>query len=158
MQPDTYYMKLAVKVARKSLRDGGATIGAVLVDDTTGRVVATGESVVAVTHDPTAHAEINAIREATRIRQSDKLHNTTLFSTLEPCHMCLSAAAWARIPRVVFGAYKQDVHHDSYFDIVGKFSDEEEAKRMNIHSGGEHMQVEGGVRREECVKLLYPGK
>lgn len=151
---DEDYMRIAIEVAHSSVKDGGADIGAILVDNQTGEVLSTGESVVGPTHDPTAHAEVNAIRRASQLRGDDDLHDTTLYSTLEPCHMCLSAAAWARISRVVFGAYKNDVHRDSYFDIEGKFSDEEEAVRMNIHSH-EHMVVSGGVLRQGCTELLY---
>lgn len=147
------YMHIAIEVAHSSSKDGGAVIGAVLVGSD-GGIVATGESVVGPTHDPTAHAEVNAIRKAAQIRGDDDLHDMTLYSTLEPCHMCLSAAAWARIPHVVFGAYRKDVHRDSYFDILGSSSDEEEAKRMNIHSRAQ-MIVEGGVLRQECTELLY---
>lgn len=151
---DEMYMQKAIDIAQASAHEGGAKIGAIIVDNSTGEIVAKGESLVGPTHDPTSHAEVNAIREASRLRQTDKLKDATLYSTLEPCHMCLSAAAWARIPVVMFGAYKEDVHHDSYFDIKGSFSDEEEAERMNIHSH-EQMLVRGGICRDECVRLLY---
>lgn len=154
IKSDEEYMQIAIEVAHSSTKDGGAAIGALLVDGATGDVLATGESVVGPTHDPTAHAEVNAIRRAAQMRGDDDLHDTILYSTLEPCHMCLSAAAWAHIGRVVFGAYKADIHRDSYFDITGKFSDEEEAARMNIHSR-EHMIVVGGVARDRCTELLY---
>jgi len=150
---DEEYMRIAIEMAHASRKDGGAVIGAVLVD-TSGKVVATGESVVGPTHDPTAHAEVNAIRYASAERGDDDLRDMTLYSTLEPCHMCLSAAAWARIPLVVFGAYRKDVHHDSYFDMLGNTSDEAEAEKMNIHSHA-HMVVKGGVLESECTDLLY---
>ncbi len=151
---DEECMLRAIDVARQSSLDGGAAIGAVLVDNESKEIIATGESLVRSTHDPTAHAEINAIRRASEIRGTDKLRDVTLYSTLEPCHMCLSAAAWARIPRVIFGSYKKDIHHDSYFDILGEFSDESEAFRMNIHSH-DQMEVAGGVCRDACTELLY---
>lgn len=107
---------------------------------------------VAVTHDPTAHAEINAIRKVAMLLETDDLFNFTLYSTLEPCHMCLSAAAWARIPRVFFGAYKHDVDAN-LFDIKGDFSDEVEGKRMNLREKI-NMNVIGGVNEVACAELL----
>jgi tRNA(Arg) A34 adenosine deaminase TadA len=107
---------------------------------------------VAITHDPTAHAEINAIRKASTLLWTDDLFGLTLYSTLEPCHMCLSAAAWARIPRVFFGAYRKDVD-ETLFDIKGDFSDEEEGKRMNLRENI-NMRVVGGIREEACALLL----
>lgn len=66
--------------------------------------------------------------------------------------MCLSAAAWARIPRVFFGAYRKDVD-ETLFDIKGDFSDEQEGKRMNLRENLS-MQVAGGVLETECAALL----
>lgn len=145
-------MDLAIDVAQTTQRNGGVAIGAVLVNRLSGKVISTGGSMVAHTHDPTAHAEINAIRTASALLQSDDLFNFTLYSTLEPCHMCLSAAAWARIPRVFFGAYKKDVD-ETLFDIKGEFSDEEEGKRMNLRENI-GMNVIGGVNRRACAQLL----
>lgn len=140
---------MAAKEARK---EGGVAIGSVLVDESTGRVIASGGSTVALTHDPTSHAEVNCIRAACEQLGSDDLHGYTLYSTLEPCHMCLSAAAWARIQKVIFGAYRKDVD-ESLFDIKGEFSDEQEAARMNLR---ENIQMEayGGILEKECADLL----
>jgi guanine deaminase len=152
MQTNEDYMKLAIKIAFDSKTQGGVAIGALLVDNQTGEVVATGESMVGPTKDPTAHAEINCIRTASQALRTDDLFNLTLFSTLEPCHMCLSASAWARITKVYFGAYKKDVD-ESLFDIKGDFSDEREGGRMNLRENLS-MQVTGGVLEKECANLL----
>ncbi len=146
------YMQLAIQAALEAKRHGGVAIGSVLVEDATGHVIATGGSLVGPTHDPTAHAEVNCIRHAARILHSSDLYGYTLFSTLEPCHMCLSTAAWAKVPHVYFGAYRKDVDK-SLFDIKGNFSDEQEAKRMNLreHKG---MLVHGGVLEQACADLL----
>ena len=146
------YMKQAIEIANTSKANGGVAIGAILVDSISGSVVSTGGSMVAVTHDPTAHAEINAIRKAAELLEVDDLFSLTLYSTLEPCHMCLSAAAWARIPRVFFGAYRKDVD-ETLFDIKGDFSDEEEGKRMNLRENI-GMSVVGGVCEQACADLL----
>lgn len=145
-------MNMAIQAAIQSKNSGGVAIGAVLVNNITGEVIATGGSQVGPTHDPTAHAEINAIRAAAQQLGTDDLFALTLFSTLEPCHMCLSAAAWARIPRVFFGAYRQDVD-ETLFDIKGDFSDEQEGKRMNLRENLS-MSVTGGVLQNECSALL----
>lgn len=146
------YMRAALEVARHAERTGGVAIGAVLVDSSSGDIVAAGGSMVGLAHDPTAHAEINAIRNAAKRLKTDDLYSLTLYSTLEPCHMCLSAAAWARIPKVYFGAYRKDVD-GSLFDVTGDFSDEAEGKRMNLRERT-HMQVKGGVCEAECAELL----
>lgn len=145
-------MNIAIKAALEARRKGGVPIGAVLVDSLTGDVITTGGSMVAVTHDPTAHAEVIAIRKAAELLSTDDLFGYTLYSTLEPCHMCLSAAAWARIPRVFFGAYRKDVDA-TLFDIKGDFSDEEEGKRMNLREGVD-MKVIGGILEDTCAALL----
>lgn len=145
-------MRKAIEVAKHAAKTGGVAIGAALVDRKSGQVAAAGGSFVRLTHDPTAHAEINAIRNAARRFETDDLYNLALYSTLEPCHMCLSAAAWARIAEVYFGAYRKDVDA-TLFDIKGDFSDEAEGKRMNLR---EHtrMKVQGGVCEADCAALL----
>ena len=145
-------MNLAIDEAKSSQQNGGVAIGAVLVDANSGQIVSMGRSTVKNSHDPTAHAEINAIREAALKISSDDLFRYTLFSTLEPCHMCLSAAAWARIPQLYFGAYRKDVD-TTLFDIKGDFSDEAESIRMNLRENLS-MKVVGGVLEEQCADLL----
>lgn len=152
MKTNEIYMKTAIDVAILSKNSGGVAIGAVLVDNKTGEIVAKGESVVSLTKDPTAHAEINCIRTASRMLATDDLYSLTLYSTLEPCHMCLSASAWARISTVYFGAYKKDVNN-SLFDIKGDFSDEHEGRRMNLRENLS-MHVTGGILEKECADLL----
>jgi len=145
-------MQAAIEAARHAQKTGGVAIGAVLVDRHSGEIVAAGGSVVGLAHDPTAHAEINAIRNAAHRFETDDLYKYALFCTLEPCHMCLSAAAWARIPELYFGAYRGDVD-ESLFDIKGDFSDEAEGGRMNLREKLS-MQVHGGILEEECAALL----
>jgi guanine deaminase len=146
------YMRMAIAAAKEAEGSGGVAIGAVLVHDLSGEVVATGGSMVGVTHDPTAHAEINCIRRAAFKQKTDDLYGLTLYSTLEPCHMCLSASSWARIPKVFFGAYRKDVDA-ALFDIKGDFSDEEEAQRMNLREKIS-MKVVGGILEAECAGLV----
>jgi len=147
-----YYVRIAIEAAQEAKDNGGVAIGAVLVKESSGQIIATGGSVVGVNKDPTAHAEVNCIRAAAALLKTDDMYDFTLYSTLEPCHMCLSAAAWARIPRVFFGAYRKDVD-ETLFDIKGNFSDEEEAVHMNLREEI-GMQVHGGILELECAKLL----
>ncbi|HKX23745.1 MAG TPA: nucleoside deaminase [Candidatus Saccharimonadales bacterium] len=152
MKSSDEYMQAAIAAAEQAAASNGVAIGAVLVDRTTGEIVATGGSMVGPTKDPTAHAEVNAIRSAAQKFHTDDLYGLALYSTLEPCHMCLSAAAWARIPEVYFGAYKKDVDA-SLFDIKGDFSDEVEGGRMNLREKTS-MKVQGGILEAECAQLL----
>jgi tRNA(adenine34) deaminase len=152
MDENKKYMYAAIAAAKEAKTEGGVAIGAVLVDDASGEIVSSGGSIVGLTHDPTSHAEINCIRTASKKLNSDDLYGYTLYSTLEPCHMCLSAAAWARIQHVFFGAFRKDVDK-SLFDIKGKFSDEQEAARMNLRESFQ-MEAHGGVLEKECAELL----
>lgn len=145
-------MQLAIAAAKEAQQEGGVAIGALLVDADSGRVVASGGSLVGVTHDPTSHAEVNCIRAACAQLGTSDLYGHILYSTLEPCHMCLSAAAWAKIQTVVFGAYRKDVDA-TLFDITGETSDEREAARMNLREHA-HMEARGGVLEKACADLL----
>jgi len=145
------FMRQAITTAQAAQKDGGVAIGAVLVHAATGKVVATGESLVGITKDPTSHAEINCIRTASKQLHTDDLYDYTLYCTLEPCSMCLGAAAWARIPHVYFGAYRKDVDA-SLFDTDTP-NDEARAPHMNLREATS-MQVQGGILEHECASLL----
>ena len=97
-------MRIALEAAQAAAAAGEAPVGAVVVDPATGEVVAVGANQPIGSHDPTAHAEIVALREAARKRGNYRLTDLTLFVTLEPCAMCAGAISHARIGRVVFGA------------------------------------------------------
>jgi len=144
-------MRQAIEAAKAAAQQGGVAIGAVLVDSA-GTVVATGGSLVGPLKDPTAHAEINAIRERCRQVGTDDLYGHILYSTLEPCHMCLSCAAWARIGQVYFGAYRKDVDN-TLFEVADGRGDEAEARHMNLREHL-HMEAHGGVLEQECAQLL----
>lgn len=97
-------MRIALEAAQAAALAGETPVGAVVVDPATGEVVAVGANQPIGSHDPTAHAEIVALREAARKRGNYRLTDLTLFVTLEPCAMCAGAISHARIGRVVFGA------------------------------------------------------
>lgn len=97
-------MRIALEAAQAAAAAGETPVGAVIVDPATGEVVAVGANQPIGTHDPTAHAEIVALRAAAQKRGNYRLTDLTLFVTLEPCAMCAGAISHARIGRLVFGA------------------------------------------------------
>jgi guanine deaminase len=109
------YMKAAIDEAfiGISQKDGGP-FGAVIVKD--GEIIARGHNKVVSTHDPTAHAEIVAIREAASLLKRFDLSDCELITTCEPCPMCYSAIHWARIGRVVYGATRKDAAEIGFDD------------------------------------------
>ncbi len=101
------YMKTAVEEARSGVESGeGGPFGAVIVLD--GKIVGRGHNRVIATKDPTAHAEVNAIREASKTLGRFDLSDCTIYTTCEPCPMCYAALYWARIPVVYRGATPED--------------------------------------------------
>lgn len=93
-------MREAIALAVKNVQDGGGPFGAIIVKD--GQVVARGVNLVTVTNDPTAHAEVVAIRRACQALSTFVLAGCELYTSCEPCPMCLSAAFWARLDRIWF--------------------------------------------------------
>ncbi|MEQ5775341.1 MULTISPECIES: nucleoside deaminase [unclassified Thalassospira] len=99
------FMDMALQEARAAARRGEVPVGAVVVDTDTGEVLARAGNLTEENNDPTAHAEIVAIRAAAALRGEPRLPNCDLYVTLEPCPMCATAISFARIRRVYFGAY-----------------------------------------------------
>jgi tRNA(Arg) A34 adenosine deaminase TadA len=140
---ETRTMRIALETAQAAAAAGETPVGAVVVDPATGEVVAVGANQPIGAHDPTAHAEIVALREAARKRGNYRLTGLELFVTLEPCAMCAGAISHARIGRVVFGA--------------------EDAKGGAVVHGGRFFEqptchwrpeVVGGVLAEESSAML----
>ncbi|MEQ8734727.1 MAG: nucleoside deaminase [Rhodospirillaceae bacterium] len=99
------YMALALKQAKNASKIGEVPVGAVLVDSTSGQVIAAAGNRVETDRDPTAHAEMLVIRAAAKARGEARLPDLDLYVTLEPCAMCATAISHARLRRVEFGAY-----------------------------------------------------
>jgi len=97
-------MRMALDLAQAAADAGEVPVGALVVDESTGEVVSTGANGPVAAHDPTAHAEIVALRRAATARQNYRLTDLTLYVTLEPCAMCAGAISHARIGRVVWAA------------------------------------------------------
>lgn len=111
---DQRWLDEAVALARANVTDGGGPFGAVIVRGAT--LVATGQNRVTRDLDPTAHAEVVAIRAATRELGDFSLAGCTLFTSCEPCPLCLSAALWARLDRVVYAADRRDAARGGFDD------------------------------------------
>lgn len=111
---DATWLDLAIDLATVSVADGGGPFGAVIVRG--GVVVATGQNRVTRDHDPTAHAEVVAIRRACADLADFRLTGCTLYASCEPCPLCLSASLWARVDRVVFAADRDDAAAGGFDD------------------------------------------
>jgi len=108
------YMEMAIDLAAKNVASGnGGPFGAVIVKN--GEIIATAVNTVTSTNDPTAHAEVNAIREACKKLNSFQLDDCEIYSSCEPCPMCLGAIYWARAKTLYFAADKEDAK-DAGFD------------------------------------------
>ncbi|MGW1528613.1 nucleoside deaminase [Streptomyces sp. NPDC001588] len=113
---DQKFLKRAISISRHALEDEGKTpFGAIVVVD--GVVVGEGTSSVVELHDPTAHAEVMALRDAGKKLQRHLFEDGVMYASSEPCPMCLAACYWARIPRLVFGATSQDVATWGFEDL-----------------------------------------
>ncbi len=135
-------MAEALAQATLALADGDVPVGAVVLDPE-GRVVGRGHNRREAAHDPTAHAEILALREASAAAETWRLDGHTLVVTLEPCAMCAGAILQARIARLVFGAWDEKAGAaGSQWDLV------RDAR------GGARVEVIAGVREAECAARL----
>ena len=138
---DSEFMGLALDLAREAGAAGEVPVGALVVMD--GEVVGRGSNQPIGRHDPTAHAEIMALRDAATRLGNYRLPGSTLYVTLEPCAMCAGAIMHARIDRVVFGA--RDPKTGAAGSVIDLFAE----SRLNHHT-----TVLGGVLAEECGSLL----
>ncbi len=103
---DRQMMRAAIRLATQSVENGGGPFGAVIVKD--GEIIAARSNSVTIDNDPTAHAEVNAIREAARKLGTFDLSGCTVYTSCEPCPMCLGAIYWAHIDRIFYGNNRAD--------------------------------------------------
>lgn len=140
------FMRAAIATAEEALpRAEGGPFGACIVYGDT--LVATAHNTVLRDCDATCHAEINAIRQASRILGRYDLSGCTIYSTTEPCPMCFSAIHWARIDRIVYGTGITDVH------VLG-FNELTISNQQLSELGGTHLQIMRDFMRDECKALL----
>lgn len=140
-QQDERWMNVAIDLARQAESEAEVPVGAVLIANE--QVVARAWNKPISKKDPTAHAEILALREAAQALDNYRLLDTTLYVTLEPCMMCAGALIHARIQRLVFGA------HDPKAGVVGSVMNVLELKALN-----HRVQWQSGLLAEECGLLL----
>ena len=141
MQRDEELMRTALNLARCGGTTGEVPVGAVVVHN--GEIIGEGFNAPISRHDPTAHAEIQAMRAAAQCVDNYRLVGASLYVTLEPCAMCAGAIMHARIARVVFGA--ADPKTGACGSVINLFAEQ----RLNHHA-----EVVGGVLVEECGALL----
>ena len=108
------YMREAIRLSIENIKQGGGPFGAVIVKD--GQIIATGTNRVTATCDPTAHAEVSAIRQAANALNSFDLSGCDIYTSCEPCPMCLGAIYWAHIDRMFYGNTKTDAKNIGFDD------------------------------------------
>lgn len=142
---DERWMRVAIEAAREGIKEGQTPFGCCVVRD--GAALARAHNEVWARTDATAHAEILALRRACEAARAVHLPGATVYTTTEPCPMCLAACHWAGVARVVFGARIRDAAGAGFRELA--LPAEELARR-----GGSALQVEGGVLSEECARLF----
>ena len=141
MEDDSKFMRLAIALAKQAEKEGEVPVGAILVR--CDEIVASGYNQVIKKHDPTAHAEMEALRLAGSVVNNYRLKDLTLYVTLEPCPMCAGAIIHSRLERVVFGAFDKRIGAaGSAFEILGN-------SKLNHRPS-----VVGGIEAIECGELL----
>ena len=140
-QQDIDGMRAALVEAEKAASEGEIPVGAVVVVN--GEIVATGHNCSIATSDPSAHAEVAALRRAGSDLGNYRLPDATLYVTMEPCVMCTGAIVQARLNRVVFGAY------DKKAGALGSVEDLSDSRALN-----HRFEINGGLLADECSELL----
>ena len=143
MMPESRFMRLATDAARAAALAHETPVGAVVVDPSTGVILAQAGNQVERDRDPTAHAEILAIRAACAARGTPRLTGCDLYVTLEPCAMCVGAISFARIRRLFFGAY----------DVKGGAVDHG-PRFFALPTCHHRPEYYGGIGEAECADLL----
>ena len=138
-------MHLAISLAMKNRAKGGDPVGAIVVQHD--RVVARAVTTLRKQYDPTAHAEINAIRAACKAEKSRYLADCILYTTFEPCPMCTSTAIWAKMRGIVFGSRISDQTTNVHQRIAIPAAEV-------IKKGKPKLEICGGFLRDECLPLL----
>ncbi len=142
---DEGFIQLAIQQAREAIAGGQSPFGSVVERE--GALIAAAHNTVWHDGDPTSHAEVNAIRQAAKRLNTIDLSDCTIYTTCEPCPMCLAAIHWAKIRRVVFGASIADA-------AEAGFSELRVDARTLAKMGGSGLKVEEGPLREECRELF----
>ena len=153
-QDEFLHLREAVRLAEDNVRTGGGPFGCVIVKN--GRVIAHGVNRVTVTNDPTAHAEIVAIREACRTLGSYQLDGCEVYASCEPCPMCLGALYWARPERIVFAATREEAaaagfDDDRIYRELVRPIDERTLPTQHVPVDGRHRPFEAWSRQQDRI-------
>lgn len=146
--PSADIMRRAIALAQEKYRDGGHAVAAIIVQD--GAVIAEAYTTIIRDKDPTAHAEMNAIRAAAKVLDSKTLGGCYLYTTYEPCPMCASAAVWARMQGIVYGASRDDQTPQSPWRVYIPAAEV-------VRNGTPKLELYSEFMRPECKKLLTLG-
>ncbi|OGI07266.1 MAG: tRNA-specific adenosine deaminase [Candidatus Melainabacteria bacterium RIFCSPLOWO2_02_FULL_35_15] len=138
-------MQLAIKKTKEGVKDGQTPFGACIIKD--GKIVVCAHNVVWKTTDITAHAEINAIRQACKKLNTIDLSGCTIYSTTEPCPMCFSACHWAMISKIIFGTSIEDAKKAGFNELTVS---NEKMKLL----GMSYLDVTGNFLKEENLELF----
>lgn len=140
------FMRAAIEAARQSVsRGAGGPFGACIVRD--GQILAVSSNHVLVNHDPTAHAEVSAIRQACAQLEDHLLDGAEIYSTTEPCPMCFSSIHWARIAKIYYGTNIADVAALGFNELeISNF----QMKEISVS----HLEIVADFMRDECLELL----
>ncbi len=141
LEPERRWMKAALREAERAFEQDEVPVGAVVVKD--GQLVGRGHNLVETLRDPTAHAEMIAITAACETLGDKVLNGCTLYVTLEPCPMCAGAIVWARLSRLVFGAFDEKAGSASTLYNIPQ------DERLN-----HHVEIISGVEADQAAALL----
>lgn len=152
---DIEFMRKAIEISQISIEEGGGPFGAIIVQG--GIIVSTGNNRVTKNNDPTAHAEIEAIRDACKKLGKFKLSNCTIYTSCEPCPMCLGAIYWAGIKRVFYGNNREDAKvidfDDSFiYDELNLKNEDKSIEMINILHEEAIVAFEKWSKLEDKVK------
>ena len=147
-EQDKTFMREAIRLADESVKNGGGPFGAVIVKD--GEIVAGCANSVTIDNDPTAHAEMNTIRQACRKLGTFDLSDCVIYTSCEPCPMCLGAIYWARIKRIYYGNTKKDAA-----DI--DFADDFIYRELELHKENRSVPLIS-LLRDEAIKTFKAWK
>ena len=143
--PNREIMQLAIDLAKNKYKEGGHAVASIIVKND--EIISECFTTIIRDKDPTAHAEMNAIREATRRLDSKTLEDCYLYTTYEPCPMCASAAIWAKLKGIVYGASRDDQTSTSPWRVYIP------AKEV-IANGTPELELYEEFMREDCKPLL----
>jgi len=155
IQPKKEFMEAAIKEAIKAKQEGDYAIGAVIVKDD--KIIARTGNRIKIDKDSTHHAEIVAISEASRLLGNRYLEGCILYTTLEPCPMCASAAVWAKMKGIVFGSNIEDMKEYNLNNRSNEFTwriIDMPASKI-LEKGNPKLFLVENFMREECKKLLH---